>query len=105
MLTTEAFNALLKTMEEPPANVVFILSGRTREVLFDWFGSLPKLGIAAEKGVFIRWPGSPGWEAMPNLGDFSWKAPAYDLMKSVFIPVFPLPYHPSLFVGCVLARY
>lgn len=26
MLTTEAFNALLKTMEEPPANVVFILA-------------------------------------------------------------------------------
>lgn len=26
MLTTEAFNALLKTLEEPPANVVFILA-------------------------------------------------------------------------------
>ena len=26
MLTTEAFNALLKTLEEPPAHVVFILA-------------------------------------------------------------------------------
>ena len=25
MLTTEAFNALLKTLEEPPAHVIFIL--------------------------------------------------------------------------------
>src|SRR5207244_10892837 len=26
MLTTEAFNALLKTLEEPPAHVVFVLA-------------------------------------------------------------------------------
>ena len=26
MLTTEAFNALLKTLEEPPAHIVFILA-------------------------------------------------------------------------------
>ena len=26
MLTTEAFNALLKTLEEPPSHVVFILA-------------------------------------------------------------------------------
>jgi DNA polymerase-3 subunit gamma/tau len=31
MLTTEAFNALLKTLEEPPAHVVFVLATTDRE--------------------------------------------------------------------------
>ena len=72
---------LLLTLSEDPCNVVFILSGRTRQVLLDWFGQVPKLGIAAEKGVYMRWPGAAGWEPMPNIGDFSWKEKAYELMK------------------------
>lgn len=35
MLTTEAFNALLKTLEEPPAHVVFILATTDREKVPD----------------------------------------------------------------------
>lgn len=35
MLTKEAFNALLKTLEEPPAHVVFILATTEREKLLD----------------------------------------------------------------------
>jgi DNA polymerase-3 subunit gamma/tau len=35
MLTNEAFNALLKTLEEPPAHVVFILATTEKEKLLD----------------------------------------------------------------------
>ena len=35
MLTKEAFNALLKTLEEPPAYVVFILATTEEEKLLD----------------------------------------------------------------------
>jgi DNA polymerase-3 subunit gamma/tau len=35
MLTKEAFNALLKTLEEPPAHVLFILATTEREKLLD----------------------------------------------------------------------
>ena len=35
MLTKEAFNALLKTLEEPPAHVVFILATTEEEKLLD----------------------------------------------------------------------
>ena len=35
MLTKEAFNALLKTLEEPPAHVIFILATTEREKLLD----------------------------------------------------------------------
>ena len=43
-------------------NIVFILSGRERKVLSDWFGSVRGLGLASEKGCFIRWPGSEQWQ-------------------------------------------
>jgi DNA polymerase III subunit gamma/tau len=35
MLTKEAFNALLKTLEEPPAHVIFILATTEEEKLLD----------------------------------------------------------------------
>ena len=47
---------LLKFLSEDPNTVVFLMSGRTRSVLTSWFGSLSNLGLAAEKGLFLRWP-------------------------------------------------
>jgi trehalose-6-phosphatase len=47
---------LLKFLSEDPNTVVFLMSGRTRSVLTDWFGDLVNLGLAAEKGLFLRWP-------------------------------------------------
>eukprot|EP00457_Paulinella_chromatophora_P001287 gb/GEZN01001289.1/.p1 GENE.gb/GEZN01001289.1/~~gb/GEZN01001289.1/.p1 ORF type:complete len:979 (+),score=190.75 gb/GEZN01001289.1/:23-2959(+) len=50
---------LLRNLEElskDPRNVVFILSGRQRVPLHQWFGKYKQLGLAAEKGCFIRWP-------------------------------------------------
>lgn len=48
--------SLLSSLCSNPDNCVFIMSGRTRSVLTDWFGSIPELGLAAEKGLFLRWP-------------------------------------------------
>jgi trehalose-6-phosphatase len=39
---------------DDPHNIVFIISGRERSRLSDWFAALPKLGLAAEKGVYIK---------------------------------------------------
>jgi len=50
---------MLKTLETLAANeenYVFILSGRQRKELGKWFKDLPELGIAAEKGCFVKWP-------------------------------------------------
>jgi trehalose-6-phosphatase len=40
-------------LSEDPRNTVFIISGRRRRQLGSWFGHLPELGIAAEKGWYV----------------------------------------------------
>jgi trehalose-6-phosphatase len=47
---------LLRFLSEQPNTVCFLMSGRTRSVLTEWFGELSNLGLAAEKGLFLRWP-------------------------------------------------
>ena len=47
---------LLTRLCEDENNCVFLMSGRTRATLMEWFGSVTELGLAAEKGLFLRWP-------------------------------------------------
>ena len=47
---------LLHRLCEDENNCVFLMSGRTRATLMEWFGPLTELGLAAEKGLFLRWP-------------------------------------------------
>lgn len=49
---------LLRVLSEQPNTVVFVMSGRTRSVLLEQFGDLPNLGLAAEKGLFLKFPQS-----------------------------------------------
>jgi len=55
---TKAVKQLLTSLSADPDNIVFIMSGRTRSTLSDWFpvDKFPNLGLAAEKGLFLRWP-------------------------------------------------
>jgi hypothetical protein len=48
----------LRILCSDPSNCVFIIAGRQRSALLTWFGDIPELGLAAEKGTFIRWPQS-----------------------------------------------
>ncbi|KAL3610241.1 hypothetical protein D5086_001261 [Populus alba] len=45
---------VLNSLCTDPKNVVFLVSGRDRETLTEWFSSCEKLGIAAEHGYFMR---------------------------------------------------
>ncbi|XP_019449091.1 PREDICTED: probable alpha,alpha-trehalose-phosphate synthase [UDP-forming] 7 isoform X2 [Lupinus angustifolius] len=45
---------LLETLCADPKNVVFIVSGRGRASLSQWFTPCKKLGVAAEHGYFLR---------------------------------------------------
>jgi trehalose 6-phosphate synthase/phosphatase len=49
---------ILNTLCSDKRNVVFIVSGRGRDKLGEWFSSCPKLGIAAEHGYFLRYGSS-----------------------------------------------
>ena len=79
---TEQVLKVLRILTEDPANIVFILTGRERKVLEQWFGSIPKLGLAAEKGVFYRWPEKTEWVNDQAVKDFEWKKAAKQLMKA-----------------------
>lgn len=46
---------MLNNLCRDPKNVVFIVSGKDRKTLTDWFSSCEKLGIAAEHGYFLRY--------------------------------------------------
>lgn len=47
--------SVLNNLCSDPSNTVFIVSGRGRNSLSDWFAQCENLGIAAEHGYFIRY--------------------------------------------------
>lgn len=51
---TEAVG-ILNNLCNDPRNVVFLVSGKDRKTLTEWFSSCAKLGIAAEHGYFVRY--------------------------------------------------
>eukprot|EP00002_Diphylleia_rotans_P019351 TRINITY_DN3747_c0_g1_i1.p1 TRINITY_DN3747_c0_g1~~TRINITY_DN3747_c0_g1_i1.p1 ORF type:complete len:678 (-),score=136.85 TRINITY_DN3747_c0_g1_i1:69-2102(-) len=59
-----------------PRNIVYIVSGRQKALVHEWFSSVPKLGLAAEHGFFYRKPGALEWEQLVPDADFSWMQPA-----------------------------
>eukprot|EP00002_Diphylleia_rotans_P010845 TRINITY_DN2145_c0_g1_i3.p1 TRINITY_DN2145_c0_g1~~TRINITY_DN2145_c0_g1_i3.p1 ORF type:complete len:564 (+),score=125.06 TRINITY_DN2145_c0_g1_i3:85-1776(+) len=59
-----------------PRNVVYIMSGRQRSIVDEWFAKVPQLGLAAEHGFFYRKPGNKDWEQLEPEADFSWMQPA-----------------------------
>ncbi|KAL5813923.1 hypothetical protein ACOSQ4_024564 [Xanthoceras sorbifolium] len=73
--------AVLNDLCSDPMNTVFIVSGRGRDSLSDWFAECENLGIAAEHGYHIRWTRIGEWETSPLAVDFGWKKVAEPVMK------------------------
>ncbi|KAE9616930.1 putative alpha,alpha-trehalose-phosphate synthase (UDP-forming), Trehalose-phosphatase [Lupinus albus] len=73
--------SLLETLCADPKNVVFIVSGRGRASLSQWFTPCKKLGVAAEHGYFLRWSQSEDWEICGKSTDFGWMQIAEPVMK------------------------
>ncbi|KAJ6308467.1 hypothetical protein OIU76_018118 [Salix suchowensis] len=72
---------VLNSLCTDPKNVVFLVSGRDRETLTEWFSSCKKLGIAAEHGYFVRTDHDAEWETCVSVPDFDWKSIAEPVMK------------------------
>ncbi|KAK3446188.1 hypothetical protein EUGRSUZ_A01931 [Eucalyptus grandis] len=64
--------SILNTLCADPKNTVFIVSGRTKEILSKWFSPCEKLGIAAEHGYFLRWSQKEEWQVCSQNSDFGW---------------------------------
>ncbi|KAI9111725.1 hypothetical protein K1719_017415 [Acacia pycnantha] len=74
--------SILNTLCNDPKNTVFIVSGRGRDSLSDWFASCKLLGIAAEHGYFLRWSSSSPWETSQLSADLDWKNVVEPIMRS-----------------------
>ncbi|XP_011028589.1 PREDICTED: probable alpha,alpha-trehalose-phosphate synthase [UDP-forming] 9 [Populus euphratica] len=73
--------SILNNLCADPMNSVFIVSGRGKKSLSDWFVQCENLGIAAEHGYFLRWSGMSDWETSFLAVDFDWKNIAEPVMK------------------------
>ncbi|KAI9381238.1 hypothetical protein POPTR_015G074000v4 [Populus trichocarpa] len=73
--------SVLNNLCADPMNSVFIVSGRGKKSLSDWFVQCENLGIAAEHGYFFRWSGMSDWETSSLAVDFDWKNIAEPVMK------------------------
>jgi trehalose 6-phosphate synthase/phosphatase len=51
----------LKNLAADPKNAVWIISGRDQAFLEEWMGHISELGLSAEHGSFIRYPGTENW--------------------------------------------
>jgi trehalose 6-phosphate synthase/phosphatase len=64
----------LGALASDDGNVVAIVSGRSSRDLNRWFGSIPRLWLAAEHGAMLRSPDSPArWDAPRNGTSAQWK--------------------------------
>lgn len=75
----------LKDLCSDKRNVVFVVSGKERHSLTDTLDGIPNLGLAAEHGMFVSWPESPGkkriWETLVPDQDRSWRSIAITIME------------------------
>jgi trehalose 6-phosphate synthase/phosphatase len=65
---------LLARLASNPANVVALISGRTRADLERWFGSIEGLWLAAEHGAIMRSPRTLEWEMYRANYSDEWKS-------------------------------
>ncbi|XP_010245192.1 PREDICTED: alpha,alpha-trehalose-phosphate synthase [UDP-forming] 5-like [Nelumbo nucifera] len=72
---------ILNSLCRDPKNVVFVVSGRDKKTLTEWFSSCERLGIAAEHGYFLRLNHDEEWETCVSVADFDWKQIAEPVMK------------------------
>lgn len=63
----------LQTLCNDPRNQVWVISGRDQDTLDNWLGGVKNLGLSAEHGCYIKYPGSDHWEDIVEQFDMSWK--------------------------------
>ncbi|GAU48695.1 hypothetical protein TSUD_186880 [Trifolium subterraneum] len=74
--------SVLNALCNDTKNIVFIVSGRARDSLSEWFASCKLLGLAAEHGYFLRWNSDSEWETGHFSADLDWKQIVLPVMQS-----------------------
>ncbi|CAI0560687.1 unnamed protein product [Linum tenue] len=73
--------SIINTLSSDAKNTVFLVSGRGKDSLGQWFSPCKKLGIAAEHGYYLRWSADKDWEICGQNCDFGWFQIAEPVMK------------------------
>lgn len=71
--------SVLRELCSDPANKVYIVSGRGRAELDDWFAAAPGIGIAAEHGFYLKIAGTDEWTVQDPEAHFDWQ----DIVKPI----------------------
>ncbi|CAJ1943901.1 unnamed protein product [Sphenostylis stenocarpa] len=73
--------AVLNNLCSDPKNTVFIVSGRGKTTLSEWFDECQNLCIAAEHGYFLKWNQQSNWEMNNTSIISSWKEIVEPVMR------------------------
>nr|GLL30332.1 probable alpha,alpha-trehalose-phosphate synthase [UDP-forming] 7 [Ipomoea trifida] len=73
--------SIVSALCDDAKNTVFLVSGRGKDSLGEWFSPCKKLGIAAEHGYYLRWSVDKEWETCGQSTDFGWKQIAEPVMQ------------------------
>ncbi|KAF7727447.1 threalose-6-phosphate phosphatase [Apophysomyces ossiformis] len=73
--------AALEALCNDPKNEVWVISGRDEATLDKWLGHISNLGLSAEHGSFMRYPGSNKWMNMTEHVDMTWKADVVEVFS------------------------
>eukprot|EP00529_Nitzschia_sp_RCC80_P007412 CAMPEP_0113480238 /NCGR_PEP_ID=MMETSP0014_2-20120614/21768_1 /TAXON_ID=2857 /ORGANISM="Nitzschia sp." /LENGTH=1302 /DNA_ID=CAMNT_0000373653 /DNA_START=126 /DNA_END=4034 /DNA_ORIENTATION=+ /assembly_acc=CAM_ASM_000159 len=83
---TDAMIDSIRELCRDKKNTVFVVSGKERHSLIKSLGHIPRLGLAAEHGMFISWP-TPKltekrqWETLVPITDRTWRSLAMAIME------------------------
>ncbi|KAK5943436.1 Trehalose-6-P synthase/phosphatase complex subunit [Knufia obscura] len=72
---------LLSSLVDDPKNIVYVMSQHTMDSLEHMFRMLPKLGLIAENGAFLRKAGQREWKQMVEFDTKEWHAGVMNILK------------------------
>ncbi|CAG9460570.1 unnamed protein product [Pedinophyceae sp. YPF-701] len=73
---------VLRELCQDERNSIYIVSGRRRAHLAAWFQKVPRLGIAAEHGYWLRVAGQPEFECRAPDLDLTWQEAVGPIIRS-----------------------
>ncbi|CAM9120754.1 unnamed protein product [Sphacelaria rigidula] len=66
---------VLEALCEDVANVVYVISGRRKSELEDWLGGVPRLGLIAEHGYWVKPAGAHRTHSSRDVASTGWDEP------------------------------
>jgi trehalose 6-phosphate synthase/phosphatase len=80
-IPTARTRATVAALAADPNNVVYLISGRDGDFLEEHWGMVPRLGMSAEHGCFVKTPEEGEWVNMTEALDMSWMSEVEDIFR------------------------